>query len=71
MPPFANAAAGALGTPILVAELIVIAAVAIAAVTFSWALIQVDYMLRYAHRYYSRVEDGARGDMGLLHSEDR
>ena len=48
-----------------------IAAVAIAAVTFSWALIQVDYMLRYAHRYYSRVEDGARGGIDWLRFRGR
>ena len=47
----------------------VIAAVAIAAVTFSWALIQVDYMLRYAARYYSRVEDGARGGIDFHQDE--
>lgn len=46
-----------------------IAAVAIAAVTFSWALIQVHYMLRYAHRYYSQVEDGARGGIDFNQDE--
>ena len=44
-------------------------AFAIAAVTFSWALIQVDYMVRYAHRYYSRVEDGARGGIDFHQDE--
>lgn len=44
-------------------------AFAIAAVTFSWALIQVDYMVRYAHRYYSRVEDGARGGIDFNQDE--
>lgn len=44
-------------------------AFAIAAVTFSWALIQVDYMLRYAARYYSRVEDGARGGIDFNQDE--
>ncbi|WP_454138462.1 DUF1345 domain-containing protein [Microbacterium paulum] len=47
----------------------VIAAVAIAAVTFSWALIQVDYMLRYAHRYYSNVQDGRRGGIDFNQDE--
>ena len=37
-----------------------LAVFAILAVTSSWALIQVDYMLRYAHRYYSSDADGAR-----------
>jgi len=46
-----------------------IAAVAIAAVTFSWALIQVDYMLRYAHRYYSNVQDGRRGGIDFNQDE--
>ena len=44
-------------------------AFAIAAVTFSWALIQVDYMLRYAARYYSRVKDGARGGIDFNQDE--
>lgn len=47
-----------------------IAAVAILAVTFSWALIQVDYMLRYAHRYYSAVQDGRRGGIDFNQDED-
>lgn len=51
------------------ATAVAIAAVAIAAVTFSWALIQVDYMLRYAARYYSRVEDGARGGIDFHQDE--
>ena len=36
------------------------AGIAIVAVVSSWALIQVDYMLRYAHRYYSRESAGER-----------
>lgn len=34
------------------------AGVAIAGVASSWALIQVDYMLRYAHRYYTTAYRG-------------
>lgn len=48
----------------------VIAAVAIAAVTFSWALIQVDYMLRYAHRFYSRRETGLNGGIDFNQDDD-
>lgn len=40
----------------------VVAGIAIFAVATSWALIQVDYMLRYAHRYFSSSASGkARG----------
>lgn len=35
-----------------------IAGVAVIAVVASWALIQVDYMLRYAHRYYTSAYGG-------------
>jgi len=39
----------------------VVAGVAIAAVVSSWALIQVDYMLRYARVYYAREAGGKPG----------
>ena len=46
------------------------AALAILAVTASWALIQVDYMLRYAHRYYSSTAAGARRGVDFNQDED-
>lgn len=46
------------------------AALAILAVTASWALIQVDYMLRYAHRYYSSPASGARRGVDFNQDED-
>lgn len=46
------------------------AGIAILAVVSSWSLIQVDYMLRYAHRYYSRVERGQRGGIDFNQDED-
>lgn len=36
----------------------VLAGIAVAAVAASWALIQVDYMLRYAHLYYTEPVGG-------------
>lgn len=47
-----------------------IAGVAILAVASSWALIQVDYMLRYAHRYYENVAAGRRGGIDFNQDED-
>lgn len=46
------------------------AGVAILAVAASWALIQVDYMLRYAHRYYSRREMGQGGGIDFNQEDD-
>ncbi|PZU49673.1 MAG: DUF1345 domain-containing protein [Microbacterium sp.] len=46
-----------------------IAGVAVLAVASSWALIQVDYMLRYAHRYYGNVEAGRRGGIDFNQEE--
>lgn len=46
------------------------AGVAILAVTSSWALIQVDYMLRYAHRYYARIDAGRSGGIDFNQEED-
>ena len=43
------------------ARAFLVAGVAIAAVVSSWALIQVDYMLRYARVYYARVAAGKAG----------
>jgi uncharacterized membrane protein len=43
------------------ARAFLVAGVAIAAVVSSWALIQVDYMLRYARVYYGRVAAGMAG----------
>lgn len=47
----------------------VVAGVAIVAVASSWALIQVDYMLRYAHRYYARVDAGRGGGIDFNQEE--
>lgn len=46
------------------------AAVAILAVASSWALIQTDYMLRYAHRYYTSPAEGARRGIDFNQDED-
>ena len=46
------------------------AGVAILAVASSWALIQVDYMLRYAHRFYSRRETGLNGGIDFNQDDD-
>lgn len=51
------------------AQVIAIAGIAILAVASSWALIQVDYVLRYAHRYYSNAEAGRRGGIDF-HQEE-
>lgn len=40
------------------ARAIAVAIVALVAVIASWGLIQVDYMLRYAHRYYTSAYGG-------------
>jgi len=47
----------------------VVAAVAIAGVVSSWALIQVDYMLRYAHVYFAREADGKSGGIDFNQEE--
>lgn len=47
-----------------------VAGVAIAAVASSWALIQVDYMLRYAHVYYSRLAAGLPGGIDFNQHDD-
>lgn len=46
------------------------AGTAIFAVLASWALIQVDYMLRYADRYYVRMENGLKGGIDFNQDED-
>lgn len=46
------------------------AGIAILAVASSWSLIQVDYMLRYAHRYYARRAEGAPGGISFNQDED-
>lgn len=38
-----------------------LAGIAVLSVVTSWALIQTDYMLRYAHVYYQEVGDGTAG----------
>ncbi|MBF4560530.1 DUF1345 domain-containing protein [Microbacterium sp. VKM Ac-2870] len=48
----------------------VTAGVAIAAVVSSWALIQVDYMLRYAHVYYARRAAGNTGGIDFNQDDD-
>lgn len=45
------------------------AGIAIAAVVASWALIQIDYMLRYAHRYYARTDAGLPGGIDFNQDE--
>lgn len=52
------------------ATAVVTASVAILAVVSSWALIQIDYMLRYAHRYYSRMADGQHGGIDFNQYDD-
>ena len=47
-----------------------VAGIAILAVASSWALIQVDYMLRYAHRYYARLAAGSPGGISFNQDED-
>ena len=48
----------------------VAAGVAILAVVASWSLIQVDYMLRYAHRYYSSPAAGKRRGIDFNQDDD-
>ncbi|QRY40736.1 DUF1345 domain-containing protein [Microbacterium hominis] len=48
----------------------VVAGVAIAAVVSSWALIQVDYMLRYARVYYGRLAAGQRAGIDFNQDEE-
>lgn len=48
----------------------VTAGVAIVAVVASWSLIQVDYMLRYAHRYYSSSAAHERRGIDFNQDED-
>ncbi len=52
------------------AHAFLVAGVAIAAVVGSWALIQVDYMLRYARVYYSRLAAGQPGGIDFNQDED-
>ncbi|GAA3019504.1 DUF1345 domain-containing protein [Microbacterium dextranolyticum] len=47
-----------------------VAGIAVIAVAASWALIQVDYMLRYAHRFYARREAGVAGGIDFNQDED-
>lgn len=46
-----------------------VAIVALTSVAASWSLIQVDYMLRYAHRYYARVAAGRPGGIDFNQDE--
>jgi uncharacterized membrane protein len=46
------------------------AGIAILAVVSSWSLIQVDYMVRYAHRYYGRLERGQSGGIDFNQDDD-
>lgn len=48
----------------------VTAGISICAVVFSWALIHVDYSLRYADCYYSRLADGRTGGIDFNQDED-